>query len=285
MPRIILLAALATGLVACDSQEAAVGLEDPPAPTASGAVATVRMSADPVESLVGTIQRLVIEAYDSSGTRVSTDRAVVSSSNASVVIVSEIGVNTVHDARTGLTRRELSPSIRLLAPGVALLRVTLDGASDSLLVSVRLPPPDDAALVVESFSVIEYRAACAWACPYLIYAPLLKLHEPTGKRTVEVVGVEITLGGMTRACRGGRVVYGPGLSAYLFGFYEYLWSNDLIFASIDGQPLPGDEATARVVLRNAQGNLSQFETTGPVQRMVANPQLPAAGDDAGWVCT
>jgi hypothetical protein len=145
------------------------------------------------------------------------------------------------------------------------------------------PAVTGTALVVESFTVIEYRPLCSWACPYLIYAPLIKLHEPTGRATVEVVSVEFTLGSRTTGVCWGSVVYGPGISAYLDGVYEYVWSNDLIFASLDGTPLPGAVATANVTTRAADGTFVKIEATGAVQRMVANPDFPAPRPN-GWLC-
>src|SRR5215218_3895375 len=51
-------------------------------------------------------------------------------------------------------------------------------------------PRSGTLLVVDSFTVVEYRASCAWECPFLAYAPLLKLREPSGSAAVTVVSVE-----------------------------------------------------------------------------------------------
>src|SRR5689334_12006282 len=138
-------------------------------------------------------------------------------------------------------------------------------------------------LAVDTFTVIEYRPVCVWACPYLIYAPLIKLREPTGKASVEVVSVEYTLGSKTTGVCRGSVLYGPGSSSYLDGIYEYPWENDLIFVSLDGTPLPGDVATAHLVVRSADGTYVKLEATAPVQRMVSNPSFPSPRSNS-WVC-
>jgi len=137
--------------------------------------------------------------------------------------------------------------------------------------------------VVDSFTVVEYHVQCAWACPYVAYAPLLKLHEPTGTQSAVVVSVEFMLGAKTTGLCSGSVVYGPGASEYLDGIYDYLWSNDLIFVSLDGQPIPGDVATARVTVRAVDGTLGIIEATGTVQRNVLAPVFPAPRPN-GWSC-
>ena len=165
--------------------------------------------------------------------------------------------------------------------------------------SLRLPPPpvtvdtvphanppvlsSSRALVVDSFTVVEYHVQCAWACPYIAYAPLIKLREPTGTQVAVVVSVEFMLGAKTTGSCSGSVVYGPGRSEYLDGVYEYLWSNDLIFVSLDGRPIPDNVATARVTVRAADGTLGIVETTGTVQRNVQAPTFPLPRDQ-GWSC-
>lgn len=166
------------------------------------------------------------------------------------------------------------------APGVeSPPRVLVDTVS-------RANPPavsSSRALVVDSFTVIEYRVSCAWACPYVAYAPLLKLREPTGKQGAEVISIEFTLGSKTTGACRGSVIYAAGSSAFLDGVYEYLWSNDLIFVSLDGQPLPGDVATARATVRAGDGTLGIVEATGRVQRMVSAPLFPEPRSN-GWAC-
>lgn len=285
MRRIILPAALVSFLIGCDSPSVVVNAPKSRAPAVSVPTRTVRVYGDTAELFVGGLRRLTIEAQEMGGTRVSTDQAEVTSSNPSVAMVSETTVIPMQNARTGETWRELSPVIRLVAPGTATLRVTLRGESDSILVAVRARPrSDNAALVVDSFTVVEYRVSCAWECPYLAYAPLLKLREPTGKGSAEVVAVEFTLGDKTTGLCRGSVGYAPGASAHVNGIFDYLWSNDLIFVSLNGQPLPASVATARAIVRGADGGYSEIVVTGVVQRMVTNPVLPPP-DGGGWQCS
>jgi hypothetical protein len=164
------------------------------------------------------------------------------------------------------------------------------------IVAVRTPLPIDTrdtaskqptgsgALVVASFTVVEYRASCVWECPYLVYAPLIELRETSGKNVAEVVAVEVSIGNKTTGVCRGSASYSPGLSAHLNGFYEYLWSNDIFLVSLDGQPFASDSATARITVRGADRVESQIEAKGAVQRRVANPVLPAP-QWGGWDCS
>ena len=254
------------------------------APTSSGRVAKLRVSIDTTVPIAGIVRDLMIDAVDARSAPVSTDRAGVSSSNTSVADVWSSKVVPVRDLR-GVTVQSLVPSVRLVAPGSAWLRVELDGVADSVFIAVSASPRNSSSLAVESFSVVEYRATCAWACPYLVYAPLLKLRATAGA-AAEVVAVEFTLGhARTGLCRGS-VLYTPGLVADVNLIYDYLWANDLIFVSIGGTPLPGEVAVAHVVVREPNGGYSQIDATGAVLRGVTNPTIPmATGGMSGWSCS
>ena len=283
MRRLIPLAALTAIVLACDSPNAPAA--DVLAAPVPGAVRTLRISMDTAQLIEGVLGHALLKAYDQSGMPLGTDRAQVVSSNPAVATIAASSLNAARDPRTGRIWQEQVIGFRLVAPGTASVFVTLDGVSDTLRLVVHPLRPSSSALVVESFTVIEYRATCAWACPYLVYAPLLKLREPTGSRTAEVVAVEFTLGNKSTGVCRGMVAYTPGRSAHLNPIYDYLWSNDLIFVSLNGQPLPGDSATARVTVRDASGNYSEVKASSAVQRMVANPVLPAPqSNDSGWNC-
>jgi hypothetical protein len=248
------------------------------------AVSSIHMTGDTVALLAGQLRHFVIEGYDARGTRVSTDRAGITSSDPTIATVSETSVIPSRDGVTGWTWQDLSPVIRLVAPGTVTVRVTLDGRSDSITVLVHPRPPDLGVLVVDEFKVVEYHVRCAWACPYLAYAPLLRLREPTGHNTATVVSMEFVLGALTTGVCSGSFVYTPGLSADLNLIDDYLWNNDMIFVSISGQPLPGDVAYAYVVVRDADGSYSRIEATGPVLRGVTNPVLPGPQANYGLSC-
>jgi len=212
---------------------------------------------------------VTVEAFDVKGYHVSALEAVVTSLNPSVVQVAEARVTST---------RELYRVLRFVGPGTADVAVTLGNLSYRLQVFVRARPTNKPALVVDSFTVVEYPQGS-----YLLYAPLLKLREPTGKTTVEIISVEFTLGSLTTGVCRGTILYAPGTSAHLNGIDDYLWANDLIFVSPDGSGLPGD-ATAHVVMRDTEGNYSELTATAPVQRMVLHPDLPSPPPGTGWIC-
>ena len=232
--------------------------------------------------LAGSRRDFEIEAFDADNASVNTVDAVVTSSDPSIADVSETGFVTTRDTRTGRTWKDLSVHVSFVSAGSVTLQATLGGASTSIQLRVQPQPSTSTALVVDSFTVVEYHPSCAWACPYLAYAPLLVLREPTGSSSVEVIAVEFTLGSMATGLCRGSLTYQPGMSAHLNGIDDYLWSNDLIFVSLDGQPLPGDSATARVIVRQVDGTYGRIDAVGAVQRGIANPVLPAPVSN--WAC-
>lgn len=191
-------------------------------------------------------------------------------------------------------RRLVLASLRLVL--VALAALNCDGPTSTVALpevsrTPAPPPPPPAlpptgALVVDSFTVIEYRASCVWDCPYLVYAPLLKLRESTNTGVAMVEGVEFTVPGMSTGMCRGTVTYSPGQSHHLNYIDPYLWSNDLILVGLDGIPVPGGLATARVLVRDSQGRYGTVEASATIQRMVKVPHLPAPppGWSSGWTC-
>ena len=154
------------------------------------------------------------------------------------------------------------------------------------------PPPRDTgqtvvgsaapSLVVESFTVVEFRPTCVGGCDYLIYAPLLELRETSG-RPAWLTSITFKLGSKTTGDCKGSSPFMPGASAYVDGFYDYLWSNDLIMVSLDGRPVADSVATVHATIRSADGTEAVLEATGTVQRMVPNPVLPPPRTN-GWEC-
>jgi hypothetical protein len=224
-----------------------------------------------------------VQATDQAGKHVSTDNAMLLSSDGSIVSVENEILVPIRDGQTGATWTERYATLRANAVGTATIQATIDGATNVVQLNVQ-PLVASTALVVDSFTVVEYHETCAWNCPYLVYAPQLTLREPTGKSVVEIVSVEFTLGNRsTGTCNPGSLFYGPGVSAQLNGMYDYLWSNDLIFVSLDGTPLPDNVATARVIVRAGDGSIGVIVATGSVQRMVKNPTFPPPLV-GGWDC-
>lgn len=178
-------------------------------------------------------------------------------------------------------------SLRLVGPGQTTVYARSGSAVDSVIFEVFPAPPPTTALVVDSFKVIEHRATCAWDCPYLLYAPLLWLREPTGSATAEVLGVQFgmpsLLAGAPHQEQGSpcEAKFGPGQSAQVIRFDPYPWNNDLLFVSLEGIPLPDEPATARVVVRDSNGQLGLLDATGTIRRNVADPDVPF-GEDLMW---
>jgi hypothetical protein len=136
------------------------------------------------------------------------------------------------------------------------------------------PVAGSTALVVDSFTVIEYHADCTWACPFLVYAPLIWVREPTGRSRAVVEAVEFTIPTQHVGCRTPGLSIDPGMTAPLNGIDPYVWANDLIFVSPKGVPVPDGLATARVLVRDERGERGVLEAEAPIRRGVLNPALP-----------
>ncbi len=281
----ISLLVLAVALNACGAADDSLGPRDAN-PQSPPPVAGTRLvlSLNPNAVYVGMKNRLTIDAFDGRGDRKDTDAAIVTSSDPSVVAIVETPVFTLSDwGVNGRVTRQRWPDLQLLSPGTTTLRVTLGDVSDSIALHVAAVFPSTA-LAVDSFTVIEYRVKCAWACPYLAYAPLLKLREPTGKDSVEVIGVEVTVPTKAVTC-AGSLWYAPSESAHVNRIDPYLWANDLIFVSLDGTPLPNGPAYARVLVRETSGKVGYIEATGSIERMVPDPLFPRIESSSqNWIC-
>ena len=61
---------------------------------------------------------------------------------------------------------------------------------------------------------------------------------------------------------------------------------DLIFASLDGTPLPSDPVRARIIVLErdnaGRGTYGEIDATGEIQRMVMNPVFPEGFRDWSW---
>jgi hypothetical protein len=247
--------------------------------------ASIRIIGDTTHMWAGGRLVLQFEAFDLRGNRVSSAAAEVRVGNAAVARVARSWTYTMTDVQSKVVTSELKSTIDLVSSGSTTIHVTLGAATDSITLQVASGPARTGALVVESFTVLEYRASCVWECPYLVYAPLLELRETTGTRQIEVVAVEFTMPTRTTGLCYTSRVYGPGVRAQVNGVEPYLWSNEMFVFSLDGTPLPDGPATARVIVRDANGVYGAVEATGTIVRSVLNPQLPASpwrGDD--WYC-
>jgi len=277
---------LAAALAACDScappTEPTVGPDGPPT---VAKVAALRILIDSAGVFPGMRLALGVEAADFQGNPLHTSEAAISVSDTSVAKIESAQTVLVDADGTGRLVREVLPVLRLYTPATTYFKVSLRERTDSVLIRVRPTGLPSTALVVDSFAVIEYKVICSFACPYIAYAPLLRLREPTGAVAADVVGIEFRVGAVTTGFCRGSAHYGPGESAHLNPIDPYLWSNDLIFVQISGVPLPGDIATAHVLVRSATGDYGFIDVTGPIQRLPATSALPTAGaPNSGWSC-
>jgi hypothetical protein len=284
-PRLFCAAVLGL-LLGCDSssttplQQKSPDAPPPPPPTPRAAV--IHVTTYTPDIYVGSTRQLTIVASDANGNPINTDQADVQLSDARVAVVT--ASNTVTRRNTnGVTTLESAPTLRMVGAGVVVARVTMDGVSDSVSLKVNEVVTGLFPLVVDSFRVVEYGVKCTGGCSFVAYAPLLRLREPTGNKSIEVVAVEFTMGSKSTGFCEGSVNYGPGMTAELNGIDDYIWSNDLIFVNADGSPIPGDSASGRVVVKVADGAYNELDITGPVLRNVANPMLPPPRAN-GWFC-
>ena len=243
----------------------------------------VELGGDTSGAFVGRRLHLEIEAKDQSGNPVSSDIAQISVSNESVASVTDLHGIPVRTGNSIVT--DMQFTLALTGAGETTLEIQVGDGTLSMTFDVAPSPPLSHALVVDSFSVAEFRVTCAWNCPYLEYAPLLYLREPTGNTTVEAVAIEVTIPTMTTGLCSGAVYFGPGTSRLASYTYSYTWSNDVFFVSLDGTPVPDGPATARVIVRDAAGTFSRIEATGPIIRSAPGPTVPTPVNPIEeWLC-
>src|SRR5262245_15047465 len=135
-------ASLVAFLVACESPARVVGPQNPqtphtptsptpPSPPPPGPVFRVDAYTDTVGLVVGAARQLVVEAFDIKGNRVSAEDAIVTSSNSSVVQITESKATSTID---------LYRVLRFVGPGTADLNATLANRSYTIQVFVRAKP-------------------------------------------------------------------------------------------------------------------------------------------------
>lgn len=257
-----------------------LGSSSTPTPIAT---ARVVLAGDTTGAFVGRRFHLQVEATDQSGKAVSTDGAQFFVSNESVASVTDLHPINVQTGTTIVS--EMQFTLVLTGAGTTAVQIQVGDAKVSMALDVAPSPPLSHALVVDSFSVAEFRVQCAWNCPYLEYVPLLYLREPTGKTNVDAIAMEITIPTKTTGFCSGAVHFGPGTARLASYTYDYLWSNDVFFVSLDGTPVPAGPATARVIVRDASGKFSRIEATGPIIRSAPDPTIPTpANPIEEWLC-
>ena len=175
---IVLAAVVAASGSCARPTEPAVG---PDGISAVAKVASLRILIDPASVFPGMRMTLGVGASDFQGNPLHTDDATISLSDTSVAKI-ESAHTVLVDNGTGRLVREVLPVLRLYAPGTTYFKVTLRERSDSVLIRVLPTRLLSTALVVDSFAVVEYRVTCSFACPYIAYAPLLRLRPPQSVR-------------------------------------------------------------------------------------------------------
>lgn len=267
---------LAVVLASCTAADSPSPPTSPPT-SPPAAVHQLILNVDTVGAVAGTRIRVRIQALDVESRRIETQTAVVTSSNSSVA---RLGNREVVNSRysTG-SILELIQDVELLAGGASTIRATLRERSESTTVHVRELEPSTAALVVDSFTVVE------WATiSYLVYSPLLRLREPGESAFADVIAVEFSLGDRSMGwCSPGLMRYTGGLSAHIVAIDPVFYNNDLLFVSLDGASIPGP-AKVRVIVRDSDGEYGLVEAVAPIQRFVATPPRFTVPWHSGWQC-
>lgn len=282
-------------LLACDAGDrsapsAATAPSLPTAPTqpvqsAEPTATRVELAGETGDGLVGRPRILMVFAYAADGRPVRSDDVDLSSSDPAVSTVARRTTVPVRDLTRGTTTNAVRLEFAEGKAGEATITATVGAASAQLRVRVIDVPNVATPMVVDSFVVVEYKDICAWDCPYIVYAPLLKLRNPTAQRlTVELVSFSMP-GHESGWCSAGGIDYAPGERAHLNGIDPYLWANDLIFVHLDGSRAPPGPVTARIIVRGADGSRGTLETTGRIHRVAEGPvALPPARAGIGWWC-
>lgn len=272
-------------LVACSPSDRAVGPAESrtggesTAPSAAPAPSTGRVAglfirrSDDGPSFVGSKVRVHVDARDATGRPVGSAGVTVTSSDPTVAAVSAVGELPVIGV-DGTRRNDASIEVAFVGPGIAVLRGALNGKESSLIVHVHAIPRPAASATIERFELIEHRDVCAWACPYLVYTPVVEIRTAAGSASATVVGLEVTIPGATTGLCSGNFPTVPGASRHLVGVDPYLWSNDIQFVRLDGTPVAEGPATVRVIVREGTDSFGTLTASTTIRRMVSNPLLP-----------
>lgn len=255
-----------------------------PTTNASDHVATLSLDRSVDASFVGGSDRVHVDARGVSGRPVGSAGVTVTSSDPSVAVVSAVTELPIVGTN-GERRNDAFVELLFVGPGTAVLRATLDGIESRLVVRVQAVPGPAASATIERFELIEHRDRCAWACPYLVYTPVVELRTAAGGGPVTVVGLEVTIPGATTGLCSGNFPTVPGASRQLVGVDPYLWSNDIQFVRLDGTPVPDGPATVRVIVREGTAAYGTLTASTIIRRMVTNPVFPPPSPPTEyWTC-
>jgi hypothetical protein len=225
---------------------------------------------------VGLKRLFTVEAYSRTQRRVDSETARVVSSDTTVAMIVHLGTTSVLDYQTDIITKSLVATIAEVGEGTAIITASLGGLTTSEPLHVMALPTRPAQLEVDSFSVADISAvACAGPCGYRIYAPLLKLREPSGTARAFVEAVEFTIPTTTTGWSwAGNRTYCPGMSSHLNQVGPYLWDSDYLLVILSGIPVPEGVGRARVIVKDERGERGLIEVTGPILPLADMSLLP-----------
>lgn len=225
-------------------------------------------------TFAGSIRGLYVSAYDANGNAISPATTHISLSDPSRA---RLWVNT-----GTLHQNIILLYLRFEQPGPVTITAQRGDIVGTIEVAALDDPPPTNAVRIDDFAVHEFRAPCAWECPYLVYAPTLRVAETLGA-TPRLYAFDFTLGGE----RPGFCVENAPLAANqtreFTGIAPYLWDNFAIVVRLDGTPIPSDSATARVIVQHNDGSFGLVEARGPVRRVGSIDAMPGPRTPP-WSC-
>lgn len=265
-------AVLLSGLIACGGDATGLVPNGPVVTSPTTPAATRPVSSLTVESsvpfvLIGRSIALLAKALDTNGspTAIPITWTVSNSSIASV------------ETECRYSRCDIA-HLTPYQDGVVTVTVAAGGRTASLAITTIVNPPVMTAVVIDSFSVEEITAPRGdeW-----YYVPSMRLREPSGAQSDDVIGMSLTfplgqsplrplvLCGRGTPIGAGRSINifdlaGTGRLAFSASFD--IWDEGSIRAG------PGD-VTAIVYVRDASGSVSAARASGPI--------MPASAATAG----
>jgi hypothetical protein len=164
-------------------------------------------------------------------------------------------------------------SIIAVGNGMSTITATSDGVSTNWTLSVVMNPVAADFAAIDMFEIVEYGSSPAW-----YYAPLVRVTERTGVRSVYVVGMELSVPGLGqfKFC-GGRMHVGHGQSVEFFRPTSY-GDFDVTFYRQDGGRASG-QPFVTLYVANEAGTVGKVEAAGSIR--AGSLPAPAPGEVTG----
>jgi hypothetical protein len=268
-------------VVACDATDIIYSPPSylPPSEPGGGAApraASIDLSMDTLYAFPGMGLAFDVTVRDRQGREISGDSVEFTVLNPSVAMIDGRSSYWVLSDSTAI--RHVHGGVRLLSPGTTRVEASLHGVRTGVSFTVLPDPPLSTALVVDSFAIEQYVYSCSAPCsPYMLYAPVLRLREPSGFDAVEIIGLDFAvpwwpLRGWSRYHRP----FLPGEASYLMCslFPDSIYDSDVFWGPTGGNPLPEGNATVRLLLRDALGRYGRVEATAAIPRLTTPPPFP-----------